>query len=129
MYFGRLKNTDEWGFDVFTSSFESYITIDDAEHMSIISAANSQGKLIKGDENGNPILVDPPPPTEQEIAKQRINELQNYLTSTDWYAIRCADEGTPIPADIKTKRAEARVEISQLRETLSASEQDVNSGQ
>ena len=120
MYFGRIKNTDEWGFDVFTTTFESYKTIDDARHMEIISAANSQGKLIKGDEDGNPILVDPPEPTAEERAEQRINELQGYLSSTDWYAIRCADEGTPIPADIKTRRAEARVEISQLRETLAA---------
>jgi hypothetical protein len=122
MYFGKIKNTEnEWGFDVFTNTFETYITISDAEHMRVISEANTNGKLISGDEDGNPILVDPPPPTEEEVTEQRIDELQSYLSSTDWYAIRQADEGTPIPPEIKTKRAEARIEISELRETLSSS--------
>ncbi len=122
MYFGKIKNTEnEWGFDVSTTTFETYITISDSEHMRIINEANSNGKLISGDEDGNPILVDPPAPTEEEIAEQRINELQGYLTSTDWYVIRFADEGTPIPSEIQTKRAESRIEISELREMISSS--------
>ena len=45
----------------------------------------------------------------------RISELQAYLSSTDWYAIRYADTGESIPEDVKIKRAEARAEISKLR--------------
>lgn len=32
----------------------------------------------------------------------------NYLMSTDWYAIREFETGTSIPADVRTKRQEAR---------------------
>lgn len=117
MYFGKIKNTDdEWGFDVFTSNFESYVTIDDSEHLSIVNRANSEGKLIKGDSDGNPILVNPPEPTDYEKAQQKISELEQFLTETDWYAIRYADTGEEIPAEIKKNRQEARDEISRLRE-------------
>ena len=34
-----------------------------------------------------------------------------YLTSTDWYVIRMAENGTPIPIDVLTKREEARLAI------------------
>lgn len=34
-----------------------------------------------------------------------------YLLSTDWYAIRFAEEGTPIPDDVKAKRQESRAAI------------------
>jgi len=119
MFFGKIKETnDEWGFDVFNSTFESFIEIDESKHMSIVNEANSKGKLIKGDEEGKPILVDPPEPTEKEKSEQRINELENYLRNTDWYAIRFADTEEPIPADIKTNRQAAREEISKLRELL-----------
>ena len=117
MYFGKIKNTDnEWGFDVFTSNFESYVTVDDSEHLNIVNRANAEGKLIKGDENGNPILVDPPEPSDYEKAQQRIEELENFLRETDWYAIRYADTGEEIPTAIKKNRQEARDEISRLRE-------------
>lgn len=117
MYFGKIKNTDdEWGFDVFTSSFESYVTIDDSEHLSIVNQANSEGKLIKGDSDGNPILVNPPEPTDYEKAQQKISELEQFLSETDWYAIRYADTGEEIPAEIKKNRQDAREEISRLRE-------------
>lgn len=116
MYFGKIKNTDdEWGFDVFTSSFESYVTVDDSEHLGIVNRANSEGKLIKGDSDGNPILVNPPEPTDYEKAQSRISELEQFLTETDWYAIRFADTGEEIPAEIKKNRQEARDEISRLR--------------
>lgn len=116
MYFGKIKNTDdEWGFDVFTSNFESYVTVDDSEHLSIVNQANSEGKLIKGDSDGNPILVNPPEPTDYEKAQSRISELEQFLTETDWYAIRFADTGEEIPAEIKKNRQEARNEISRLR--------------
>ena len=121
MYFGKIKNTeDEWGFDVFTETFESYKSIDSETHMKIIEEANAEGKIIKGDKEGNPILVEPPPPTEEEIKQQRLAELERYLQTTDWYAIRFADTGTPVPEEIKSKRQKAREEISTLREILNS---------
>lgn len=117
MYFGKIKNTDdEWGFDVFTSNFESYVTVDDSEHLDIVDRANTEGKLIKGDSDGNPILVNPPEPTDYEKAQSRISELEQFLTETDWYAIRFADTEEPIPDEIKKRRQDARDEISKLRD-------------
>lgn len=116
VFFGKIKGTEnEWGFDIFEKTFESYIEVDDDEHMSIIEKANNEGKLISGDKDGNPILVDPPPPTDEEVKQSRLNELESYLSQTDWYAIRFADTGEPIPEGIKQKRQDARNEISKLR--------------
>lgn len=51
-----------------------------------------------------------------EATKQaRIAELESYLASTDWYAIRESETGVDIPADIKQARADARLKISSLR--------------
>lgn len=59
------------------------------------------------------------PKKPQEIINQeRIAELEKYLTTTDWYAIRFADTDEEIPTEIKKARQEARVEISKLREEV-----------
>lgn len=47
--------------------------------------------------------------------KERIDELEAYLSQTDWYAVRKADNGEEIPEEIQTARQEARDEISRLR--------------
>ena len=120
MLFGKIKNSEnEWGFCLTGSIFESFIEIDDSRHIDIVEKANKEGKLIKGDQNGNPILVDAPPPTDEELNRNRIAELENYLKQTDWYVIRYADSGTSVPDEIKQKRAAARIEISELREIVS----------
>jgi hypothetical protein len=117
MLFGKIKNTEnEWGFDLTSDLFESFVSVDDSIHMNIIDRANSEGKIIKGDKDGNPILVDPPPLTEEDLKQERIIELENYLNQTDWYAIRFADWGVEIPLEIKQKRQSAREEISMLRD-------------
>lgn len=53
-------------------------------------------------------------PTEAEKLNSEKSELLSYLSSTDWYAIRLADEGTAIPNDIKTARSSARTRISEI---------------
>jgi len=50
---------------------------------------------------------------EQTVA--RISELLSYLTSTDWYCARYVDTGVDIPAEVKERRASARIEIDKLR--------------
>ncbi len=57
-------------------------------------------------------------PTTNELNERRISELESYLNSTDWYAVRYAETGIEIPNDIKTARQAARDEISALREQL-----------
>lgn len=56
-----------------------------------------------------------PEPSEEEIKQARILELEAYLSSTDWCAIRESETGIDIPADVKQARADARAEISSLR--------------
>ena len=57
-------------------------------------------------------------PTTNELNERRISELETYLSSTDWYAVRYAETGVEIPEDIKTARQAAREEISTLREQI-----------
>ena len=54
--------------------------------------------------------------TKAKIANDaRMAELQAYLADTDWYVVRYADTGEPVPDDVKAKRQAAREEISNLR--------------
>ena len=113
-YFGKSE-AGIWHFDSMKDNFKSCVEISDEEYENINNRLNSENKLLLGDENGNPILVDPPAPTEEELKIQRVAELELYLSQTDWYAIRFADTGEAIPTEIKQKRQEARDEISALR--------------
>ena len=56
-----------------------------------------------------------PSKPQEVIDGERIAELEKYLNETDWYAIRLADTGEEIPAEIKKARQDAREEISKLR--------------
>lgn len=56
-----------------------------------------------------------PEKPQAEIKAERIAELEAYLASTDWYAIRESETGIDIPAEVKKARADARAEISSLR--------------
>ena len=60
-------------------------------------------------------------PTQQEINQRRIIELENLLSSTDWYVVRFAETGVEIPQEIRAQRQSAREEISRLRKNLQLS--------
>ena len=57
-------------------------------------------------------------PTEADRLNAEMQGLLSYLLSTDWYAIRMADDGTEIPAEVRAGRAAARERISEIRELL-----------
>ena len=79
------------------------------------------------DENGNEVEArwedERPQPTDAEIeteitrlvtveSQDEINTTaRDYLASTDWYITRQAETGTETPADVLTKRAEARASV------------------
>lgn len=63
-------------------------------------------------------IVTTPEPARAEVIKARVNELQAYLNSTDWYVIRYADTGQAMPVDVRADRQEARAEIDALRSEL-----------
>lgn len=118
MIFFGTKDGINYGAHLKSVNLKSYVEIQDSEWFSFVKKANAERKIIKADANGNPILVDAPQPSEKEILENEINQLEFYLKSTDWYAIRYADTGIEIPEEIKQKRQEARLEISNLKEKL-----------
>lgn len=56
-----------------------------------------------------------PEKPKENILKEELAEQQDILSSTDWYAIRYADSGVEIPADIKAQRQAARERIDEIR--------------
>ena len=57
-----------------------------------------------------------PEKSQSVINAERIAELQSRLNATDWYAVRYAETGVEVPAEIKAERQAAREEISRLRD-------------
>lgn len=54
------------------------VEITEAEHAALIEG-QSLGKLIVADESGRPVLVDPPPPTAEQIVAQYTAAVQKHL--------------------------------------------------
>jgi hypothetical protein len=54
------------------------VEITEAEHAALIEG-QSMGKVIVADENGRPILQDPPPPTAEQIVAQYTAAVQKHL--------------------------------------------------
>lgn len=54
------------------------------------------------------------PITEKEVNIANIEDAKKYLDNTDWYYIRKEETALVIPADVVTKRQEARVVINDL---------------
>lgn len=50
-----------------------------AEEHAALLTGQSQGKLIQADEDGSPILIDPPPPTSEQIIATYTAEIQKRL--------------------------------------------------
>jgi len=51
----------------------------------------------------------------EELDRREEQSLLAYLASTDWYAVRYAEIGVPVPEDVALKRDDARARISELR--------------
>lgn len=127
MFYGQFQD-DTWGSDDETTRFKTYIEIPTDEWIDLISEAGNQSKIIDHDSEGHPILVDPPEPSEKEKANARINELKNYLASTDYVAAKIA-EGVATReeyAEVLAKRASARAEINECYAILQAQDQEEN---
>lgn len=88
--------------DVVTISEETYNTL---------MQGQAEGKLIKADKDGNPVLQDYPAPTPEQIQAQKNREARAYLESTDWYVVRRAETGDEIPQEVLDNRAAARASI------------------
>lgn len=49
------------------------------EEHQVLLEGQSQGKIISADENGKPVLKDPPPPTTEQIIAQYTGAVQQHL--------------------------------------------------
>lgn len=85
-----------------------------ATYAALAVYCNKNGLVIE-DKGDYLEAVNPPEPAVEERNAKRIEALQHYLASTDWYAVRFAETGVAVPDAVKEKRAQARVEISDLR--------------
>ena len=56
-----------------------------------------------------------PEKPQKIIDEERIEELKNFLSGSDWYVARFSETGVAVPVEISAARAAARVEISELR--------------
>ncbi len=54
------------------------VEITQEQHLALIDG-QSHGKLIQADANGRPVLVDPPPPTPEQIIAQYTDGVQQHL--------------------------------------------------
>ncbi|MEW9901084.1 phage tail assembly chaperone, partial [Chitinivorax sp. PXF-14] len=65
-----------------------------AEDYAALLDAQSAGKQIVPDGHGHPIAVDPPPPSEAELAAQVRAERDRRLADSDWTQIGDAPAST-----------------------------------
>lgn len=70
------------------------------------------------------LAYDPCPVPESEQLEKDLARLQSYLSETDWYVIRQADSGKPMPVDITKAREQVRNKISEIREQLEIKMED-----
>ncbi len=81
------------------------------EQYNELMAGQSAGKYIVADDRGFPRLVDEEPISPEEAQRRSNRKNRDYLSSTDWYVVRQAETGTPIPQEILDARAAARLAI------------------
>ena len=85
------------------------------ENVSWVSGADSNGSAIFGDKPDAVTWAKVKADMDKQDAfadQKVINETARaYLASTDWMAVRAAEGGTAMPADVKTKRAAERAKV------------------
>lgn len=117
------KDGKSWGFyfDDQKESLQKYFEITREEHMALMDG-QAEGKVITFHDDKKPTLEDPPPPTEEEIARQKIRELKNYLSETDYVAAKIAEGAATAEeySKVLEKRREARSEINKFEEVIQA---------
>lgn len=93
------------------------VEITKGEHQTLLQG-QSEGKLIAADENGYPILVDPPAPTAEQIAEQVRAERDAKIEAVRWRIERAKDEadlGVPLtePLEPLLQHAQALRDVPQ----------------
>ena len=81
------------------------------EQYSALLEGQSYGKIISADENGYPILIDPIPPSESDIAKQQIAEIEASITDRRLREAMLSPTGKSWLAERDTEIAALRAKI------------------
>jgi hypothetical protein len=105
-----------WKEGFYLDQIENSVEITD-EYWQELLNGQSNGKQIASDENGYPILADPPLPTQAELYAQEIASLKTYLSQTDYIYPKCQELGldvTYVYPDVIQKRKDARIRIQEL---------------
>ena len=78
----------------------------------------NNGMIIVNDPNTNsPIAINPPAPSEKEVAEKEIRELKDFLSKTDYTVIKCQEVGlnySETYPEIALKRELSRNRINEL---------------
>lgn len=74
------------------------VEISREEHAALM-AAQYAGKAITGDDEGKPVAIDPPGPSDAELWAARQKEAQAALSESDITVLRCYENAVPVPKD------------------------------
>ena len=107
-----------WKQGFYLNQIEGSTPIEDDYWQELLDG-QSQGKQIVSNEDGYPILVDPPAPSQSELDAMEIASLKAYLSSTDYIYPKCLELGLDVDieyADVVSQRKSARTRIQELEE-------------
>ena len=82
-----------------------------AEQHSALLEGQSYGKIISADENGYPILIDLAPPSESDLAKKQIAEIEASITDRRLREAMLSTTGKSWLADRDAEIAALRAKI------------------
>ena len=107
-----------WKQGFYLNQIEGSVEIEDDYWQELLDG-QSQGKQIVSDEDGYPILADPPSPSQSELDAMEIASLKAYLSSTDYIYPKCLELGLDVNmqyADTVAERIAARTRIQELED-------------
>ena len=83
------------------------VEVSEEEHAALL-AAQLSGKAIQGDSNGNPVAVNQPAPSSDQLHAALVFDAQTALNKSDVTIIRCVSAGVTVPAAWQTYRVALR---------------------
>lgn len=89
-----------------TSIPSDAVQLSDIEYQSLIDGLANGNQIVRTPD-GRPKL-EPIVPTSEQLIVQKMQESHQYLKDTDFYYARFSETGEPVPADVVSKRKEAR---------------------
>ena len=109
-----------WKQGFYLNQIEGSVEINDDYWQELLNG-QSQGKQIVSNEQGYPILVDPPAPSQSELDAREIASLKAYLSSTDYIYPKCLELGLDVNVEyteVVQRRKDARIRIQELETSL-----------